>query len=138
MRISFTPNSNRKTQLRLARGLTLFFLLFTGADLFMPQYFCGAEEAGGLTLNRQTVASTRTSEVKGTFISKGNETSRSENPTPEAPHEEDCFCCCAHVLPGTGVVLIVISDLASLPGPETLQFVPSPPLQGTYHPPRFA
>jgi hypothetical protein len=43
-------SSRKKKHGRLVRGVVVFFLLFTGADLTMPQYFCGGEEVGNLPL----------------------------------------------------------------------------------------
>lgn len=124
---------------RFVRAVAVFFLLFTGADILMPQYFCD-DEIGGISL--PTVAASLTAQEHAgdgdPRVGADSDDSRSRQPSDTSPHEEDCFCCCAHILPSLPVA----------PG-ETFQarqpmaaFVndplPSPPLQSTYHPPRIA
>jgi hypothetical protein len=41
MRQSFTIDGIKKRHGRLVRAEAIFFLLFTVADITMPQYFCG-------------------------------------------------------------------------------------------------
>ena len=124
---------------RLVRALAVFFLLFTGADLTLPQYFCGGEEVGGLPIHRSTVTfasdqSTDTNAVASSAVLS----SSSDRPAPEAPHEEDCFCCCAHVLPSTVVADIGAAELKSQAARLGHISLQSPPLRGRYHPPRSA
>jgi hypothetical protein len=138
MKSSLNPISIRKKHGHVARSLALFFLLFTGADLFLPQYFCGGEEVGRIPVNGQTVSST--SKANTPFIATAfqSDNSRPDQPEDREHHEEDCFCCCAHVLPGAGFGNLVVLDLISLPAPPSLDSLLSPPLQVTYHPPRIA
>ena len=51
--------------------------------------------------------------------------------------EEDCFCCCSHILPGVhfDVAVLDIKPPASL---LTNAFLPTPPPQKTFHPPRLS
>jgi hypothetical protein len=109
---------------RLVRALALFFVLFTGADIALPQYFCGGEEVGGLPL--------------GSVATSTSEDSLPGQVPDEAPHEEDCFCCCAHVLPGLAFIRAATAELRSLEPPQKHESLPTPPLQLPYHPPRFA
>lgn len=61
----------------------------------------------------------------------------SHSDSSPASTDEDCFCCCSHVLPGYVFnaeampmsVRVNVLSVASLP---------SPPPQDTFHPPRFA
>ena len=132
MKRGLTMKSSRKRHARLVRAVAVFFVLFTVADITLPQYFCAGEEIGGLPLS-----ATYTTEA----ASLGAETG-TEAPSPgrdsEAPHEEDCFCCCAHVLPGLAVTPVAVAELRSLQPPLGLDSLPSPPLPLQYHPPRFA
>ena len=43
MKQGFTIVSIRRRHGRLVRAVALFFVLFTGADIALPQYFCGGE-----------------------------------------------------------------------------------------------
>ena len=117
---------------RIVRAVALFFVLFTVADITLPQYFCGSEEIGGRTL-----AATVTPETAGLGADPGTQ-APSPGRDSEAPHEEDCFCCCAHVLPGLAVTPVVAAELRSPQPPLGLDSLPSPPLPLQYHPARFA
>lgn len=124
------------------RGVAVFFLIFAFADLAFPQIFC-REELGGLPnaraasdaksydalrVREESAAAAPTSDDGG---------SRPYEPSREAPQEEDCFCCCAHLLAG-------VNFRPNVPGALKLSFdpypdsVPTPPLRGTDHPPRTA
>ncbi len=93
MRIGFSHNMIGKKHGRAVRSLAVFFLLFTVADIAMPQYFCD-EEVCGLPLKlivSERVVSDTTAQNLVTSVSSTEE-SRPEKPAPEAPHEEDRFC----------------------------------------------
>ena len=117
----------------MVRAVAVFFVLFTVADITLPQYFCGGEEIGGRPL-----AATVAPEVAGLGADLGTEAPWPSRDSEQAPHEEDCFCCCAHVLPGLVVTPVVAAELRSLQPPLKLDSLPSPPLPLQYHPPRFA
>lgn len=128
MKRSRGNNSSVRRHGRLVRGVAVFFLLFTVADITLPQYFCGGEEIGGLPL----------AETAGLGAEAGTETPWPGRDSEQAPHEEDCFCCCAHVLPGFVLTPAPIAEQGSLQPPLKLDSLPSPPLRLQYHPPRFA
>lgn len=124
---------------RLVRGVAVFFLLFTGADILLPEYFCD-DEIGGISLSAAAtmLASLESASERGhtAFVDSNN--SHSRQPSDTTPHAEDCFCCCAHVLPGIAFATVNVSELRSPFAPEISQSLPSPPLRGSYHPPRIA
>jgi hypothetical protein len=138
MKQGFTIIPIRRRHGRLVRAVALFFVLFTAGDIALPQYFCGGEEIGGLPL---------TSVIASTEVGDSG-TDRAAVPAPEAPlpgqdsdqapHEEDCFCCCAHVLPGMAFNTSAAGELRTPQPPLEQQSLPSPPLSLQYHPPRFA
>lgn len=136
MKSGLNPISSTKKHGLWVRSLALFFLLFTGADLFLPQYFCAGEEVGGIPFNSRTVSSTNKADALVATFNSDN--SRPDQPEDREHHEEDCFCCCAHVLPSVGFGDPLVLDLISLPAPPSMDSLPSPPLRGTYHPPRIA
>lgn len=105
----------------------------------MPQYFCGAEEIAGLTLKSGTAVAAYGESDRATVaaISK-HEKSAPGEPSDQAPHEEDCFCCCAHILPSLSLPLVGTSALKSPSALLAEDFHLSPPLLSPYHPPRFA
>lgn len=136
MKQGFTIIPIRRRHGRIVRAVALFFVLFTGADIAMPQYFCGGEEIGGLPLT-SVIASTEAGE------SSTDRSAIPEAPLPgqdsdQVPHEEDCFCCCAHVLPGMAFNATAAGELKTPQPPLEQDSLPSPPLPLQYHPPRFA
>lgn len=139
MRLLFSLHLMRKRYWHLARALAILLLLHTGADLIMPQYFCGAEEtAGPGAASNSVISSAWTNRQTLASVSSGDDNTRPDKPTPETPGDEDCFCCCAHVLPSKGFGLAATTELKTCPAPDTFDFIPSPPLRGTYRPPRCA
>ena len=140
MRYGFTIGGFRKRHGRVLRAVALFFLLYTGADIALPQYFCAGEAAG---LPDVAVASTATvadasTVATGSAAVSGAKDSRPGRPETEVPHEEDCFCCCAHVLTGPAFKVVETTELKSFPASLGEHSVLSPPLPLQYHPPRFA
>lgn len=132
-------NSSRKKHGLLVRGVALFFLLFTGADLTMPQYFCGEEMAGQQGRAGSSVLASNLPEKNEVAIAApDSRNSTPGQPSDQEPHEEDCFCCCAHLLLSLDFSCDGTPELTSPSTPLSSDSLPSPPLQVTYHPPRFA
>ena len=126
-------NMNRRRHGRIVRAVALFFVLFTVADITLPQYFCGGEEIGGLPL-----ASAAASDMADLGADAGTEAPSPGRDSERAPHEEDCFCCCAHVLAGLALTPVPLAELRSQQPPLELGSLPTPPLSLQYHPPRYA
>lgn len=139
MALDFSLNSIRKRNGRLIRVVAVFFLVYTGADLFMPQYFCGAEEMAGLTVRSlPAVANHEGSDGVTVAAVSRSDGSVPGQPSDQAPHEEDCFCCCAHILPTLSLPLVGTCELKSPPALLAEESHLSPTLLSPYHPPRFA
>jgi hypothetical protein len=131
----------KKRYARFVRGVAVFFLLFTGADILLPQYFCD-DEIGGISLPSATAATLNTEEhsaddSKVAAIADPDE-SRSRLPSDTSQHEEDCFCCCAHVLPSLPFAPAETIEVRQTAATFINDPLPSPPLRDTYHPPRVA
>lgn len=142
MRSSFTIGGFRNRHGRLVRAVAVFFLLYTGADITLPQYFCGGEAAG---LPDVIIASTSATVRGDTRVHTNDDLtvsdasdSRPGRPETETPHEEDCFCCCAHVLTGPAFKVVESAELKSPQTTYSERSVLSPPLPLQYRPPRFA
>jgi hypothetical protein len=59
-------------------------------------------------------------------------------PSSNSPEtDEDCFCCCAHILPG-GYFNVAISNTESPAPVLTNALLPVPPAQSPFHPPRMS
>lgn len=130
--------NNRKSKCRrLFRATALLFLIYTGVDLIFPQICC--EEPVGAattqsfalygevkTANRSTVASFDTSEE-----------SRNQQGSEVPCRDEDCFCCCAHVMPSPPFVEPGAADSNLGKGIGPRLSIISAPLNTPDHPPRF-
>jgi len=138
MKTDFTLSSIKKRHGRLVRAVAVFFLLFTGADILMPQYFCD-DEIRGISL--PTVAAELNTEERSAgdhVLVADSDDSRSRQPSDTEPHEEDCFCCCAHILPSLPFAPAEIFEARQPMAAFVNDPLPSPPLRGTYHPSRIA
>jgi hypothetical protein len=115
---------------RLYRGMAIFLLVFalvdlTIIDLAFPQ-FCESD------------LSPRSASLNAKLISldlrENNERDRGSDQSCE---EEDCFCCCSHIVPGVPVNVAALG-LKTLVPAAIINSLPSPPPQSTYHPPRVS
>ena len=118
---------------RVVRAIAMLFLVYTGADLTVPE-FCG-EEMG---IRKFVQAKSYTGFRSNAAIATDASESRQDPPSEPAHSDEDCFCCCTHVLPGYATAPVALPDLNSVFAALRIIDVASPPLQGPYHPPRFA
>ena len=118
------------------RWLAVLFLIVASADIsadvISPQECC--EELASLAIfsdcNREPLAQAPDAALTLDAADR-------EEPSSTSGAKEECFCCCAHILPGahfeSGGLEIerVTSILANA-------ILPIPPPQGTYHPPRLS
>ena len=130
-------NENAKGR-RLARAIAILFLIYTGFDLASPELCKG--DALGDGGGKPLVVTTRRDANQIIEVSNTIESStQDQNQIPEQPaNDEDCFCCCTHVIPGTITVSLESAD-ATAPSSilEHLSIL-SPTLPSEFHPPRFA
>jgi hypothetical protein len=124
----------------LIRVIALFFIFYTGVDLISPQP-CGEELAGLSAAQIAEVSASRsTIEPNSSPISliKASDHSQHEQPTIPNSDDDDCFCCCSHVLPGMGFTSVIACEPIQLSIIISINSPLSPPLTNAYHPPRFA
>lgn len=124
-------------RLGLIRVIAIFFLVYTGGDILLPQYFCAGEEIGGLPLPIRVSADTVRQPDVVPYVSFHAPDSEPGRPQQHEQQNEDCFCCCAHVLPGFGITGMMSFQPDQLSVTTVLNSLPSPPLPHTYRPPRF-
>lgn len=140
MRLRHTTNSRGNRHGLLVRVIAIFFLFYTGADIASPQ-LC-SEELLGLSSEVQaaefTPVNTGSVQSIATVTVSASEKSQKDRSSDQPSQDEDCFCCCAHVLLGMMFVTISNIDLKSPAASIKHNSLPTPPLQSTYHPPRFA
>jgi hypothetical protein len=128
---------------QLVRVVALLFLVHAGVDMLFPQ-LC-SEEAVNVTMSQSsTVAKAASRKVsKAANIEASPQIVAaapydSEEREESTPRDEDCFCCCSHVMASPRFVNPDTSEL-KLPARSQLDIaIPSVPLNNPYHPPRFA
>jgi len=125
---------------RLVRAVALLFLVHTGADLVFPQ-LC-REEPVGIVLNQSfTVAREEARDQESVAASVQASTERGQNSGPSRespPRDEDCFCCCTHVMPSPLFVDPGVPHANLGKSIQSSVSVASAPLNAPDHPPRFA
>ena len=129
-------NIGRLRKGRLLKVVAMMFLLHTGVDLFFPE-LC-TEEPFGAALT-QTVTPSHAAKIEGFAAGVVADFNQSKEQEPSEPkhRDEDCFCCCAHVMPSP---LFVNPESAELRLPDSSPpnvLILSTPLPNPYHPPRF-
>ena len=91
--------SNTGVRRYVMRGVVLLFLFYTVADITYPQ-FCG-EELKNVAFASSSVSNTIAIQQSEPKLSAAvaNDAQR-DQPQNQEPRDEDCFCCCAHVIAG--------------------------------------
>lgn len=132
----FRVKLNKNWHTRFVRFIAVFFLLYTFADITLPQYFCSSDAE--LVFNNNSVNVVYKESWNDDTETTISNNQQDQHEQEEKPHTEDCFCCCAHVLPSLSFISphvhydkypIEIIQLDSIPNPS----IPLP-----YHPPRMA
>lgn len=118
----------------LNRGVALFFILFTFADLLIPQ-LCRGELGGRSLPSASATSASKYSDKSSLSIPIGQP---QEEQSKNSEHsDEDCFCCCSHIVPGShfSVALVElkspVTNLADHSLPTSLPNIP-------FHPPRLS
>ena len=118
----------------LTRGVAVFFVLFAFADLLVPQ-LC-SEELGGRSLpsSSATSSSNNSDELS---LSVASDRSQQEQSKDSKHSDEDCFCCCSHIVPSSHftVALLELNSIVINP-PD--HFLPTSPPNTPFHPPRLS
>ena len=129
---------------KLFRGIVLLFLVYTAVELAFPQ-FCGEGPIGilgarSIVLAADQVSSDKIVPSRSEFVVKNSETTSPGLPQRdhEIPNDEDCFCCCAHVMPSRLFVNPETSALVISAGLQGRVSIPTGSLHAPYHPPRSA
>lgn len=134
----------RHTSLLMRQGSTqrwiaILFLLFASAeisaDVIAPELCC--EELRGLVNtiipDTATLAISQDDEAP---IGEVNNSNR-EKPSGPVSTEEECFCCCAHILPSLHFEVAKL-DVEPLTSGLANTILPIAPPQIPYHPPRLS
>ena len=131
-------NSNRKS--RLIRAVALLFLIYTAIDIAAPD-LCRGETLGDSDQGSIAVGAPASNDNVGLSVARiGPLDQQPRNDSSDQPscNDDCCFCCCAHVLPGTVTAAMAVTDIRSAITRFEYLLVPAPPLAPEFHPPRFA
>lgn len=129
---------------KLFRGIVLLFLIHTAAELAFPQ-FCGEMTSSFFGSGSVAVAAERLPAGTTSPSISGFLTQKAEGTLPgvpnkdsELPKDEDCFCCCAHVMPSPLFVDPETAQLVLLFDIQAPASIPNGSVHTPYHPPRSA
>ena len=123
---------------RLRRGIVIFFLIFTFADLTLidllsPQS-CSDDGFGALAILGELQSDGDCTEK--TFIGAADDSHQEKSSEPDCTGE-DCFCCCAHVMPAFPAPPQQLEAKSHVTAAR-LAPLPSSPPDNPFHPPRFS
>ena len=129
---------------KLFRGIVLLFLIHAAAELAFPQ-FCGEMTSSFFGSGSVAVAGehiptgSASRSISGGVIQKAESTLPGvPNKDSELPKDEDCFCCCAHVMPSPLFVDPETAQLVLLFDSQAPASIPTGSVHTPYHPPRSA
>jgi hypothetical protein len=132
MKLALNIREFRRSQ--LLRVIAMLFLLHSGVDMLFPQ-LCNEEPFGG---SFTRLEATNDREVGKAFAVDGSNESPDDQ-SPDRQHsDEDCFCCCTHVMPSPVFASPDNAELAISRTAVARIFIPSAPSENPYHPPRLA
>ena len=120
---------------RLLRGMALFLLLFTVADI---SFLAPCSETNVLPAASPLAVQRIRTGVADHTEALGSSDSPSDQSPEKGCCDEDCCFLCAHALSPIAVTEVAVVEMKSLSITSADRFVPEPPLRSTYHPPRFA
>jgi len=145
-----TPNQSLMRLYRMRRGMAIFLLVFaffdlTVVDVFFPQV-CEDEQASAALFNLIESPDKPTDiNDSGKSIDKiaakslpiQDHDSRSGQDSHQTPADEDCFCCCSHIIPSPHINIVALNCLPQLDDPAIFS-LPLPHPHGPFHPPRLS
>ncbi len=128
---------NRIIRSRVIRGIANLFLVYTALDIAYPQ-LCSEELASLGSAAHQTLRVNSDSPSQAGLLVSANSGSHQNQPSNQESQEEDCFCCCAHVVAG----MVFVPPIALLQNSDVsirkLSATPQNEFERPYHPPRFS
>ena len=126
-------NSVRERRLR---GMALFLLLFTLADV---SFLAPCSETNEILPAASKLSVQRTgADVADQTKATSTSDSRSDQSPEKGCCDEDCCFLCAHALSPIAVTEVAVVEMKSLSITRADRFVPEPPIRSTYRPPRIA
>jgi hypothetical protein len=119
------------------KWVVAFLLIFGCADIVSPQ-LCDEDLEVATHFASSAPVRAAGPDYSKPSIGVANPTGAvPEKPLQHSPADDDCFCCCTHLLPGhffEGTQLLVASPRNDL----KLTALPSSPSHAPFHPPRLS
>ena len=119
---------------RLLRVIALLFLIHSAVDMLFPQ-LCNEENLVGGGFSSTSLPSANDSEA---FVVNNSSELPDDQSSDPQHRDEDCFCCCAHVMPSPLFANPDDAELVISRSTVHRIFIPSAPSDNPYHPPRLA
>jgi hypothetical protein len=136
MKLALNIREFRRSQ--LCRVIALLFLLHSGVDMLFPQ-LCNGEEPFGGSFSSTWLGATNDVQVGKAFAVDGSkQLPDDQRSDPQQHRDEDCFCCCTHVMPSPVFASPDDTELVVSRSTVARIFIPSAPSDNPYHPPRLA
>jgi hypothetical protein len=121
----------------LVRVIAMLFLLHSAVDMLFPQ-LCNGEEPFGGSFNITWLVATNDAEVGKAFAVDGSSELPDDQRSDPQHRDEDCFCCCTHVMPSAVFASPDDAELVLSRSTVARIFIPSAPSDNPDHPPRSA
>lgn len=123
---------------RVMRCVAILFLLYTAVDLAYPQ-ICSEENFGEIAASEISVFGASQSDVAASILSvSAGKGSQRNLPQERESRDEDCFCCCAHIVPGIVFVSPIILEPKSVFPAQEQTSITQDKFEPPFHPPRFS
>ncbi|HXD29503.1 MAG TPA: hypothetical protein VN643_00200 [Pyrinomonadaceae bacterium] len=122
---------------RLVRVVALLFLFHAGVDLLFPQ-LCSEEPVNIAFQQSFPVCGETPNDETSVLVAVSLPTDSGEDRPTDPTREEDCFCCCTHVMASPGFVNPNNAELKLPTHSQPNSSILSAPPNNPYHPPRFA
>ena len=128
------PHTNRAIKRRPFRVIAILFLVYTGLDLTVPGV-CSEEfsEPGIVAVSAVANSPASLNSLRSVDLQRDFPQDRSPW---RSSQDDDCFCCCSHVLRGQVPTVIAAEELESCVSVPIHNPLLYPPLQSPFHPPR--
>jgi hypothetical protein len=126
---------------RLRRGIAIFLVAFAFfdmgvVDVFFPQ-LCGDEQAPRSISSPVESTDRSTGKAADNLMAVSNQDSQPDQDSHQSQADEDCFCCCSHIIPGVQVDVATL-NFPPRPGDPAITSLPSSSPRGVFHPPRHS
>ena len=135
MKLALNIREFRRSQ--LLRVIAMLFLLHAGVDMLFPQ-LCNEDEPFGGSFSSTWLVATNDTDAGKAFAVDGSSQFPDDQPNNPQQRDEDCFCCCTHVMPSPVFASPDDAELVISRSTVTRVFIPAAPSDNPYHPPRLA